>query len=182
MLLAVALLSALCILFASCGGGGGEKIVLYVYNWGEYIEDGSGTEDGKSVNDLFEEYCKNEYCNIVWESLIRDKVVGKIQKCGGNCSEIDVIVSVVECGIPIIRLLLRGTKRIVVGIFHFKQELRNLRLKMENAVAEGFGKLLILRLMRRDKLLKMSCGGYYRIYEQYLCEDYEGGEKELKPP
>ena len=60
LLLAVALLSALCILFASCGGGGGEKIVLYVYNWGEYIEDGSGTEDGKSVNDLFEEYCKNE--------------------------------------------------------------------------------------------------------------------------
>ena len=59
LLLAVALLATLCILFASCGGGG-EKIVLYVYNWGEYIEDGSGTEDGKSVNDLFEEYCKNE--------------------------------------------------------------------------------------------------------------------------
>ena len=58
--LLTALLLTACLLTASCGEGEGEKIVLYVYNWGEYIEDGSGTEDGVGVNELFEEYCREE--------------------------------------------------------------------------------------------------------------------------
>ena len=46
----------LCPLLASCKGE--ESITLYVYNWGEYISDGS---DGTiNVNEAFEEYCKRE--------------------------------------------------------------------------------------------------------------------------
>ena len=56
-------LLAICLVLAlglsSCGEGGEQKIVLNVYNWGEYISDGSeGTLD---VNRLFEEYYKKTY-------------------------------------------------------------------------------------------------------------------------
>lgn len=49
-------LCLLCPLLSACGGG--EEITLYVYNWGEYISDGSeGTLD---VNAEFERYCREE--------------------------------------------------------------------------------------------------------------------------
>lgn len=38
--------------------GAGEKITLYVYNWGEYISDGS--EDSFDTNAEFEAYCREE--------------------------------------------------------------------------------------------------------------------------
>jgi len=44
----------LCVL-ASCGGGSGDTVTLYVYNWGEYISDGS--EDTVDSNAEFEKYC-----------------------------------------------------------------------------------------------------------------------------
>ena len=40
---------------ASCSSDGGDAVVLNVYNWGEYISDGS--EDSLDVNAEFEEYC-----------------------------------------------------------------------------------------------------------------------------
>jgi spermidine/putrescine transport system substrate-binding protein len=50
------ILLMLCPLMVSCKGE--ESITLYVYNWGEYISDGS---DGTlNVNEAFEEYCKRE--------------------------------------------------------------------------------------------------------------------------
>ena len=54
-LLLVALLS-----LGSCGAqGSSEKAVtLYVYNWGEYISDGS--EGSLNVNQAFEDYCREE--------------------------------------------------------------------------------------------------------------------------
>ncbi len=51
------ILSTLLLSFASCSGKG-EKITLYVYNWGEYISDGS--EGSLDTNAAFEEYCKRE--------------------------------------------------------------------------------------------------------------------------
>jgi spermidine/putrescine transport system substrate-binding protein len=44
--------------FASCSGGSAGK-TLYVYNWGEYISDGS--EDSLDVNKAFEEYYYSTY-------------------------------------------------------------------------------------------------------------------------
>lgn len=44
----------LCV-FASCGAGGGDTVTLYIYNWGEYISDGS--EDTVDSNAEFEKYC-----------------------------------------------------------------------------------------------------------------------------
>ena len=35
-----------------------EKVTLYVYNWGEYISD--GTEDSLDTNQMFEEWCRTE--------------------------------------------------------------------------------------------------------------------------
>ncbi len=45
--------------FTSCGEGGGEVVTLYVYNWGEYISD--GTEDSLDVNAAFEEWYFETY-------------------------------------------------------------------------------------------------------------------------
>lgn len=47
------------IFFVSCTGEtSGDSLTLYVYNWGEYISDGS--EDSLNVNEEFEKYCKEE--------------------------------------------------------------------------------------------------------------------------
>ena len=45
-------------MLASCGEGNGEMQTLYVYNWGEYISDGS--EGTLNVNAEFERYCREE--------------------------------------------------------------------------------------------------------------------------
>ena len=54
LLTALLTLISVCGLFSSCSDDG-EAVTLYVYNWGEYISDGSeGTVD---VNAAFEDYC-----------------------------------------------------------------------------------------------------------------------------
>ncbi len=55
LLIATCLFAVLCPMLSSCSSKGGET--LYVYNWGEYISDGS--EGSLNVNKAFEEYCKN---------------------------------------------------------------------------------------------------------------------------
>ena len=62
----VAFLTLFLLLFATVGGfcscGNEEEVTLYVYNWGEYISDGSdGTLD---VNAAFEEYCRAKGMNV----------------------------------------------------------------------------------------------------------------------
>ena len=54
-LLLVSLLS-----LGSCGeqSASGKAVTLYVYNWGEYISDGS--EGSLNVNQAFEDYCREE--------------------------------------------------------------------------------------------------------------------------
>ena len=55
--LLIALLTLLCISLSSCGSE--EVQTLYVYNWGEYISDGS--EESLDVNAAFEEYYYKKY-------------------------------------------------------------------------------------------------------------------------
>ena len=64
-ILVCVMLAALAVTAVSCGGGdtedgstSGKSQTLYVYNWGEYISDGS--EDSLDVNAAFEEYCRDE--------------------------------------------------------------------------------------------------------------------------
>ncbi len=60
-IVAAGLLLLSCLLFAACGAGGassGGATTLYVYNWGEYISDGS--EGSLDVNARFEKYCREE--------------------------------------------------------------------------------------------------------------------------
>ena len=56
--LLLVLLSAFAISFSSCASTANETVTLYVYNWGEYISDGS--EGSLDVNAAFEEYCREE--------------------------------------------------------------------------------------------------------------------------
>lgn len=56
--IAALLLLLICLPLSSCSGVEGETVTLYVYNWGEYISDGS--EDSLAVNDEFERYCREE--------------------------------------------------------------------------------------------------------------------------
>ncbi|MBE6589179.1 MAG: spermidine/putrescine ABC transporter substrate-binding protein [Ruminococcaceae bacterium] len=44
--------------FSSCAEEESKEVTLYVYNWGEYISDGS--EGSLDVNRAFEDYCKEE--------------------------------------------------------------------------------------------------------------------------
>ena len=49
-------LVAACLTLSACNNTDGAAETLYVYNWGEYISDGS--EDSLDVNAAFEEYCR----------------------------------------------------------------------------------------------------------------------------
>ena len=57
--LSLVLLLSLCLAFVSCGESGGKKKVINVYNWGEYISDGS--EGSLDSNAAFEEYYYETY-------------------------------------------------------------------------------------------------------------------------
>ena len=59
LLLATLLLLPIILGLSSCSEGGGDTVTLYVYNWGEYISDGSeGTLD---TNKMFEEWYYENY-------------------------------------------------------------------------------------------------------------------------
>ena len=54
LLLALLLVTLPLLAMTSCDEASGETVTLYVYNWGEYISDGSeGTLD---TNEMFEEW------------------------------------------------------------------------------------------------------------------------------
>ncbi len=59
LLVLAALLLPLVLGFTACDTAGGETATLYVYNWGEYISDGS--EDTLDVNEMFEEWYFETY-------------------------------------------------------------------------------------------------------------------------
>ena len=60
ILFLVVLCAPMTLLFSSCGeGGSGDVKTLYVYNWGEYISDGS--EGSYDTNAEFEKWYEKTY-------------------------------------------------------------------------------------------------------------------------
>ena len=93
-LISAALLVVLlvCTLFTvSCGEAGGETITLYVYNWGEYISDGS--EDSLDVNRAFEEYCRDTLgLNVVVNYSTYSSNEDMYAKISSGAASYDVII------------------------------------------------------------------------------------------
>jgi len=86
------LLSALlCAVLSSCSTIGGETVTLYVYNWGEYISDGS--EDSLDVNAAFEDYCRDELgMNVVVNYSTFSSNEDMYAKISSGSASYDVII------------------------------------------------------------------------------------------
>jgi spermidine/putrescine transport system substrate-binding protein len=59
LLIVLSVLLLVCTALSSCKGGNGETVTLYVYNWGEYISDGS--EGSLDTNAAFEEWYEETF-------------------------------------------------------------------------------------------------------------------------
>ena len=87
----IALLSLLCVALSSCSAVGGETVTLYVYNWGEYISDGS--EDSLDVNAAFEDYCRDELgMNVVVNYSTFSSNEDMYAKISSGSASYDVII------------------------------------------------------------------------------------------
>ena len=75
---------------ASCSEGSDESIVLNVYNWGEYISDGS--EDSLDVNAEFEEYCKSLGLNVKVNYTTFDSNESMYNKLKSGAVSYDVVI------------------------------------------------------------------------------------------
>lgn len=89
---ALLVLLFVCTLFTvSCEKAGGEEITLYVYNWGEYISDGS--EDSLDVNRAFEEYCRDTLgLNVVVNYSTYSSNEDMYAKISSGAASYDVII------------------------------------------------------------------------------------------
>lgn len=76
-------------LMASCGGKG-DATVLNVYNWGEYISDGS--EGSIDVNARFEEYCKEKGLNVKVNYTTFDSNESMYNKLKSGAVSYDIVI------------------------------------------------------------------------------------------
>lgn len=91
LLLTLVLASA--ILLGACGeqDAGGKATTLYVYNWGEYIADGS--EGSLNVNQAFEKYCREELgMNVTVNYSTYSSNEDLYAKLSGGAVSYDVII------------------------------------------------------------------------------------------
>lgn len=89
-LFAFVLILIVCSCFAACNSeDGGQQIVLNVYNWGEYISDGS--EDSLDVNKEFEEYCRSLGYNVKVNYTTFDSNESMYNKLKSEAVSYDVI-------------------------------------------------------------------------------------------
>ena len=88
--LAISILPILC--FASCDNNvGGSANTLYVYNWGEYISDGSeGTLDSNHAFELWYEYTYGKKVNVVYSTYSSNEDM--YAKLSGGAVNYDIIV------------------------------------------------------------------------------------------
>ena len=89
MLLVLSLLALFLPLLASCNEGG-DAVTLYVYNWGEYISDGS--EGSLDVNAAFEEYCKEKGLNVKVNYSTFSSNEDMYAKMSSGASSYDIVV------------------------------------------------------------------------------------------
>ncbi len=88
LLLLAALLVVFGIFASSCGES--EKIVLNVYNWGEYISDGS--DDSVDVNAEFEAYCRELGLDVEVNYMMFDSNESMYNKIKTGAVSYDVII------------------------------------------------------------------------------------------
>lgn len=88
LLLSVTVIALLAIFTISCGQN--EKVVLNVYNWGEYISDGS--DDSLDVNAAFEEYCKEQGLDVEVNYMMFDSNESMYNKIKTGAVSYDVVV------------------------------------------------------------------------------------------
>lgn len=85
------LLPAILSLASCAASGGGDVKTLYVYNWGEYISDGSeGTLDSNHAFELWYEYTYGEKVNVVYSTYSSNEDM--YAKLSGGAVNYDVIV------------------------------------------------------------------------------------------
>ena len=92
-LAAVLVMLAGAMLFCACGDNSGEggSTTLYVYNWGEYISDGS--EGSLNVNRAFEKYCREKLgLNVTVNYSTYSSNEDLYAKLSGGAVSYDVIV------------------------------------------------------------------------------------------
>ncbi len=93
-LLAVIIISVFS--FASCSEKDdndvplGDEIVLNVYNWGEYISDGS--EDSFDVNEAFEDWCKEQGLNVSVNYSTFDSNESMYNKLESGAVSYDIVI------------------------------------------------------------------------------------------
>ena len=96
LLLALAMLALLLPLFSSCASEE-DVITLYVYNWGEYISDGS--EGSFDVNKGFEEWYYNTYhqkVEINYSTFSSNESM--YAKLSSGASAYDIVVPILYSG------------------------------------------------------------------------------------
>ena len=89
MLLVLSMLALFLPLLASCDEGG-DAVTLYVYNWGEYMSDGS--EGSLDVNAAFEEYCKEKGLNVKVNYSTFSSNEDMYAKMSSGASSYDIVV------------------------------------------------------------------------------------------
>ena len=85
LLIAIALFAILAI---SCGQS--ERVVLNVYNWGEYISD--GTDDSIDVNAEFEAYCASRGLDVEVNYMMFDSNESMYNKLKSGAVSYDVVI------------------------------------------------------------------------------------------
>ncbi len=92
LIIAIVMITVAVCAFSSCSEDAvlGDEIVLNVYNWGEYISDGS--EGSDDVNELFEEYCKEQGLNVRVNYTTFDSNESMYNKLESGAVSYDIVV------------------------------------------------------------------------------------------
>ncbi len=89
LMLCLFVLLLLCLSLAACDSGS-ETVTLYVYNWGEYISDGS--EGSLDVNAAFEEWCAAQGMNVEVNYSTFSSNEDMYTKLNSGATKYDVVV------------------------------------------------------------------------------------------